>query len=98
METTNVSTSTTLKIIELTADSLSVQFITETTIGGKSYTDDPLWYNRSNSEVEREDVRETFEIDYPNYYTAIMAVWGDEPTVFPEETVNPGGSKITSKA
>jgi len=83
----NISTSTTIKIIGLTADSVSLEFTTQTIIGNKTYTDDPVWYNRSNSEVEREDVRETLEIDYPNYYAAIMAVWGDEPTVeVPVET------------
>jgi len=81
-----VTTEEQLNICDLTPDRVSLKTTTVTTVGDKTYADEPDWVIRWNNETGRASINEELETDHPSYYAAIMTMWGDEPTVFPEVT------------
>jgi len=76
-----VTTSTIITVRGITPDRASIEIMTTTTIGDKTYKDDPIWYNWSNSESGRARMADVLQTDHPDYYNAVLALWGDTPTV-----------------
>lgn len=81
---TNVTTEEHVNICALTPERVELKIITTTTVGDKVYQDGIEMFNRRNSESDRLSVKEKLESGYPAHYAAIMAMWGDSPTVSEE--------------